>query len=209
MVLLFGTLGYTVWVYGLLTFLSLFNWKKASLAKDKILWRGRRRRARSGDFFFPDSQSRNWSCIDQPLRRQGAQDRKASIAHLALPSGSAPTPGSIRKGKCTGPRASACSCIPPSTYTCWLPSSSPSWVQTLINLGVKKMGTWKPSRIKVHVEYDTRVKFRIIICRIPQRKPRRRNWASDNSIIERKISGSDPSDENRQLFLCFRLSWDE
>jgi hypothetical protein len=30
---------------------------------------------------------------------------------------------------------------------------------------VKKMGTWKPSRIKVHVEYDTRVKFRIIICR--------------------------------------------
>lgn len=77
-----------------------------------------------------------------------------------------PTPGSIRKGKCTGPRASACSCIPPSTYTCWLPSSSPSWVQTLTNLGMKKMGTWKPSRIKVHVEYDMRrIKFRIIICR--------------------------------------------
>ncbi len=40
MVLLFGTLwtlGYTVWVYGPLTFLSLFNSKKASLAKDKIL----------------------------------------------------------------------------------------------------------------------------------------------------------------------------
>ncbi|CAM6024608.1 unnamed protein product [Sphagnum balticum] len=28
------------------------------------------------------------------------------------------------------------------------------------------MGTWKPSRIKVHVEYDMRrIKFRIIICR--------------------------------------------
>ncbi len=100
------------------------------------------------------------------MRRQGAQDRNASIAHLALPLGSAPTPGSIRKGKCTGPRASACSCIPPSTYTCWLPSSSPSWVQTLTNLGMRKMGTWKPSRIKVHVEYDMRrIKFRIIICR--------------------------------------------
>jgi hypothetical protein len=31
---------------------------------------------------------------------------------------------------------------------------------------MRKMGTWKPSRIKVHVEYDMRrIKFRIIICR--------------------------------------------